>query len=250
MRKTLLWFACVLFPLLTVTANPVPRQTADDPKKEFRLLYFTADWCGPCQLMQRETWPVPSVRKELGNYDLQQIDIDEEQEVAEQWGVRSIPTFIVAAAGSDRPLVRVSGFMDGDRMTQWLRDARTGAAETLRMQKELEEDYAEMSTALTSMRSDASDTNVRKAREALFTLLARREDLPDASREALRADLQAFALSQPAALAEGLLHEDLQVRVHVSRALSREDFYLDPWASIEKRREAVAHFNNARSDAP
>ncbi|MBP1922827.1 thioredoxin 1 [Halorubrum alkaliphilum] len=58
-----------------------------------RLLDFYADWCGPCKTQD----PIlEDVQEELGDaFELQKVDVDEEQDVANQYQVRSLPTLIV-----------------------------------------------------------------------------------------------------------------------------------------------------------
>jgi len=57
-----------------------------------RLKDFYADWCGPCKTQD------PILDELLGDYpdvELQKVDVDEEQDVANQYQVRSLPTLIV-----------------------------------------------------------------------------------------------------------------------------------------------------------
>jgi thioredoxin 1 len=58
-----------------------------------RLLDFHADWCGPCKTQD----PILEELKEDwgGRFDLQRVDVDEEQEVANQYQVRSLPTLVI-----------------------------------------------------------------------------------------------------------------------------------------------------------
>lgn len=61
--------------------------------KECHLLfYFTAKWCGPCQkvkpLLQKISDGVDSSKLEV-----YMIDIDENEELASEFKIRSVPTF-------------------------------------------------------------------------------------------------------------------------------------------------------------
>lgn len=58
-----------------------------------RLLDFHADWCGPCKTQD----PIlDELATEHGDqFDLEKVDVDEEQDVANEYQVRSLPTLIV-----------------------------------------------------------------------------------------------------------------------------------------------------------
>lgn len=57
-----------------------------------KVLDFYADWCGPCQMLK----PVlEEVEKEHPEVEFEAINIDEEQEKAEKYGIMSIPTLIM-----------------------------------------------------------------------------------------------------------------------------------------------------------
>ena len=52
--------------------------------------FFNATWCGPCKQMK----PHIDVLISEG-YNIQQIDIDEQPELAQEYNVRGVPTLVV-----------------------------------------------------------------------------------------------------------------------------------------------------------
>ena len=62
------------------------------------MLYFTASWCEPCQVMKRETWSRDEVVGKLDAYVPVKIDIDQNVTLAERYGIESVPTLLVLDA--------------------------------------------------------------------------------------------------------------------------------------------------------
>ncbi len=68
------------------------------------LLDFYADWCGPCRMV------LPIVEEIAGERDdivVAKINVDDEPELAERFGVFSIPTLVVMKNGQE--VSRASG---------------------------------------------------------------------------------------------------------------------------------------------
>jgi len=60
------------------------------------LLDFYAEWCGPCRMVSPI---VDEIAKENPQYFVGKINVDNEQELAEEFEVFSIPTLVVMKDG-------------------------------------------------------------------------------------------------------------------------------------------------------
>ena len=60
------------------------------------LMDFWAPWCGPCLMIVPL---VEEIAKERSDIKVVKINVDEEQELAMQFGVMSIPTMVVMKNG-------------------------------------------------------------------------------------------------------------------------------------------------------
>jgi thioredoxin-like negative regulator of GroEL len=67
-----------------------------------KFLYFSAPWCGPCRTLG------PVMEKVGQKYSVEKINVDENQELSAQFGVRSIP-MVVLVDESNKELERLVG---------------------------------------------------------------------------------------------------------------------------------------------
>lgn len=80
------------------------------------LVDFFATWCGPCKMVSPI---VEQIETEMqGKVKVCKIDIDEERELAMQYGVMSIPTFIVFKEG--KVSATAVGMRDKEELMQLL----------------------------------------------------------------------------------------------------------------------------------
>lgn len=91
-----------------------------------RLLYFTASWCPPCKRMSQTTFQQQSVANMLAPYQPIKIDIDAHPSIAEKFGIRSVPTFLILAGQTE--IARADGFMEPAFLAEWIARSRTLAA--------------------------------------------------------------------------------------------------------------------------
>jgi thioredoxin 1 len=80
------------------------------------ILYFTAEWCGPC----KQTKPiVEELNREQIMAKFFIIDVDSEIEMTQDFGVRSIPTFIVMK--DNKEVHRVTGAQTRQQLEELIR---------------------------------------------------------------------------------------------------------------------------------
>ena len=58
------------------------------------IKYFTATWCGPCKVFKPVITEIASE-----GHSVEFIDVDQEQNKAQQYNVRSIPTVVIEENG-------------------------------------------------------------------------------------------------------------------------------------------------------
>lgn len=81
------------------------------------LLDFYADWCGPCRMVSPL---VDQIAEENPQYVVGKINVDQEPELAQTFGVLSIPTLVVLKDGKvasqvtgARPKAQILAMLEG-----------------------------------------------------------------------------------------------------------------------------------------
>ena len=81
------------------------------------LLDFYAEWCGPCSMVSPI---VDEIAEENPQYVVGKINVDEEMELSQQFGVSSIPTLavikngqVVSRSAGARPKAQILAMLEG-----------------------------------------------------------------------------------------------------------------------------------------
>ena len=103
-----------------MSAYTINKQNFDDIVKNSDkpvLLDFYANWCGPCRMVSPL---VDEIAAENPQYRVGKINVDEEPELAQAFGVVSIPTLVVMKNGKvarkstgARPKAQILSMLEG-----------------------------------------------------------------------------------------------------------------------------------------
>jgi thioredoxin 1 len=74
-----------------------------------KYLYFTASWCGPCKMLG----PIMERVKNSG-INIQKIDVDTNNDLVSQFGIRNIPT-VVLIDDNNKEHTRMAGVQTEQR---------------------------------------------------------------------------------------------------------------------------------------
>lgn len=101
----------------TTAAGVESQNTAKSPRPqaERQMLFFMADWCGPCQQL------LPLVRKlQREGHPIRRVDVDKVRDLARRYDVTAIPVCLVIEDSSERS--RVTGVVGEEELRTLLAD--------------------------------------------------------------------------------------------------------------------------------
>lgn len=76
-----------------------------------KILYFSAAWCGPCKMLG------PIMESLAGEINYEKIDVDNNQDLSIQYGVRNIPTLVLVENGET--VGKLTGLQQKDQILEF-----------------------------------------------------------------------------------------------------------------------------------
>jgi thioredoxin-related protein len=84
------------------------------------LIYFHTEWCGYCQLMEKETFSAPEIITSLnGNFVALKIDADKSPDLARQYRITGYPTTVICDQ-QGKPLTSIVGYQPAEQYSRSL----------------------------------------------------------------------------------------------------------------------------------
>lgn len=77
-----------------------------------RVLRFTASWCGPCKSLAM------NLENANINLPIEVIDIDVHSEIAQEYGIRSVPTLVMLDENTE--IKRLIGTKTVNQLQEWV----------------------------------------------------------------------------------------------------------------------------------
>ena len=77
-----------------------------------KVLKFSASWCQPCKMLSKT---IEGMTIEM---PIEEIDIDDNQELAVEYQVRGVPTLVML--DDDKEVKRTTGALSSKQLEEWL----------------------------------------------------------------------------------------------------------------------------------
>lgn len=81
--------------------------------KQMKVIRFTASWCGPCKMLAKTLEDIDT------QIPIEVIDIDENQDLAMNYGIRGVPTLVML--DGDVEVKRLVGMKMKNELSEWLK---------------------------------------------------------------------------------------------------------------------------------
>ena len=104
------------------------------------FLYFHADWCGYCRKLKNETFKDDRIKAYLNdNFVSISVDTDKRQELAQEWGVRGLPTLWFLEPDGKK-VNSLPGFVDADQLYSILQYIHTQSYKNMTYQEYVQQE--------------------------------------------------------------------------------------------------------------
>ena len=85
-----------------------------------KVLKFSASWCGPCRAY-KPTFDKVSKMDEFGDIEFQELDVDENEDLAVKYGIRGVPSTIFINNKGEM-VDRLAGLQTEDALVSKIRE--------------------------------------------------------------------------------------------------------------------------------
>ena len=86
------------------------------------MVDFGAKWCGACRIMEEQTYPDANVIAASKNFVMAKVDVDERQDLANRYGISSLPTTVWFHADA-KPIVGAVGALEAPDLVSSMNEA-------------------------------------------------------------------------------------------------------------------------------
>lgn len=121
-------------------------------ERKLLLVDATAEWCGPCKMMDRTTWVDPDVVTWVRDHAIAlQIDVDAHKPFAQEFQIKAMPTIIAFVEGAE--FDRVVGAKKPKELLAWLDAVTRGETSLVIQQRQAQQNPIDVDARLSLARA-------------------------------------------------------------------------------------------------